>query len=403
MILSLKKQVSDFRRKLRVFVENFFILLPSGKVKANQNLIALWTAPRITNNVGDRALTEGGMALVPAENLVLICRDGEEYAEQLAKLFLFPQIAEAGKFTDFIKYVRKFKREIGSCSAVLIVGADIMDGKYGDRTSVLRWNLARWLASKSVATSLFSMSWNAQPTPAALIAAKAASKAGVKIFARDEISLGRLRNDGLIAEFASDVSFLRRDQVEPDSVVVAHFAKSTKKVLVNVSDWVTDNHEMFEGLVESLKSLPSDYELIYIPMVHYGANTDTAACEKLSNSVPGWILPKLPTPAELRWMAARSEFSISARMHCCLIGFAVGLPSIGLEYQGKFKGAFQTFGMERLAILPEEFATTFPAAFAEVRSSSGELRALITSKIAEIAISSQAPIDYAKSTMNLAD
>ena len=400
MIFALKKRVSRFRRQLRVLVENAYLALPSGKAEENRNLVALWTAPRITNNVGDRALTEGGINLIPAENTILICRDGEEYAEKIAKVFLFPQIAEAGKFTDFIKYIRQFKREVGSCSAVLIVGADIMDGKYGDRTSVLRWNLARWLVSKSVSTSVFSMSWNAQPTRAALDAARSASDAGVKIFARDEISLGRLRSDGLTAEFASDVSFLRRDQIEPAPEIKERFSQSAKKVLVNVSDWVTDDQEMFDGLVSALKSLPSNFDIIYVPMVHYGANTDTVACEKLSTAVPGWILPKLPTPAELRWMAAQSEFSISARMHCCLIGFAAGLPSIGLEYQGKFKGAFQTFGLERLAILPEEFTTAFPVAFAEISSASEELRSLISSKVADVVASSQIPVDLAKSTIN---
>ena len=369
--------------------------MPSGRIKANRNLVAVWTAPRITNNVGDRALTEGSLALIPADNAALICRDGEEYRGEISKLFLFPQSAEAGKFVDFIKYIWRFKREIGSCAAVLIVGADIMDGKYGDRTSVLRWKLATWLKSQSVDTALFSMSWNAAPTLSAITEAKKASAAGVKIFARDEYSLTRLHESGLNAEFASDVSFLRVDQQEPNAQIIAKYAASTKKVLVNVSDWVTDTESMFEAIVAALRSLSDEYEIIYVPMVHYGANTDTVACEKLASRVPGWILPQLPKPSELRWMAARSEFSISARMHCCLIGFAAGLPSIGLEYQGKFKGAFKTFGIEHLAILPQDFETTFPTAFAEVVGNSDQIRTSISAQIPSVVASARIPLDQA--------
>ena len=393
--MPLSRTLTSLRKSLRVQLENVVMALPSRKIKSNKNLVAIWTAPRITNNVGDRALTEGSLALIPASNVALICRDGEEYQDKIEKLFLFPQSAEAGTFADFVKYMRRFKREIGSCSAVLIVGADIMDGKYGDRTSTLRWKLAGWLASKSVDTSLFSMSWNERPTSAALGGAKAACSAGVKIFARDELSLSRLHNSGITAQLASDVSFLRTDQQQPNLQVQEKFSDSAKNVLVNVSDWVTDNEEMFDLIVAALSSLPENYRIIYVPMVHYGANTDTVACGKLADKVPGWILPELPKPAELRWMAARSEFSISARMHCCLIGFAAGLPSIGLEYQGKFKGAFRTFGLADLAILPDEFSDAFPKAFSQVMTDSGEIRKSILAQLPEVVASARVPVDSA--------
>lgn len=390
---------AKIRRTLRVGAENLLIKLPVRRVPANSRLVAVWTAPRITNNVGDRALTEGSLALIPQENSLLISRDGDEYAKSLAKLFLFPQKGEAGKFMDFVRYIRKFKKEIGSCAAVIIVGADIMDGKYGDRTSVLRWDLAKWSAKRSIPTALYSMSWNTAPTQAARDAVIEANLQGVRIFTRDALSLERLNTIGVKAELACDISFLRSDQKEPDAEVVDRFATNSKKVLVNVSDWVTNDEVMFDTIKDALNSLSSDYEIFYVPMVHYGANTDTDACQKLSEHVSGWVLPKLPTPSELRWMAARSEFSISARMHCCLIGFNAGLPSIGLEYQGKFQGAFKVLGLERFAIQPENFVAQFVPAFAEITSNSASLRGAITSQLVDIQQSANKPINYALSAI----
>lgn len=383
------------RRSLRETAETIYLYLPYQKVPENRNLVAVWTAPRITNNVGDRALTEGSINLIPDSNCLLIARDGQEYADSLAKVFTFPQTSEAGRFIDFVKIIKQFKKQIGSCSAVLIVGADIMDGKYGDRTSVLRWNLAKWLANQKVKVQLFSMSWNTSPTSAAKQAALSASKNGVTTFSRDELSVRRLRDLGVKAEFAADVSFLRSNYVEPNDEVQAWFNRPTKKVLVNVSDWVTDDPTMFTGLISALSSLGDDYEILYVPMVHYGANTDTVACTKLANEVTGWVLPKLPTPSELRWMAERSEFSISARMHCCLIGFAAGLPSVGLEYQGKFEGAFKVFGLERFAIKPEEFSAKFLPAFDEIVATNAELRANILQQLPDVTASARVPVDLA--------
>ncbi|MBU6347592.1 MAG: polysaccharide pyruvyl transferase family protein [Actinomycetales bacterium] len=391
---------AKIRQLFRIAAENLFMSLPVRRIPANSSLIAVWTAPRITNNVGDRALTEGSLAFIPRENSLLIARDGEEYAQTLAKLFLFPQKGEAGKFVDFVKYIRKFKKEIGSCAAVIIVGADIMDGKYGNRTSVLRWNLAKWLAERSIPTALYSMSWNTAPTQDAKNAAVAASLAGVKIFTRDELSRERLTAIGAKAELACDISFLRSDEIEPDAEIFARFSSNTKKVLVNVSDWVSDNYAMFETIQNSLRSLSDDYEIIYVPMVHYGTNTDTVACQKLAEQVGGWVLPLLPTPSELRWMARRAEFSISARMHCCLIGFNAGLPSIGLEYQGKFQGAFKVFGLERFAIQPENFVAQFEPAFAEITNSANLIRASIYEQLKEIQKSAEKPVAYALSTIN---
>ena len=390
---------AKFRRNLRIAAENLFIKLPVRKISANANLIAVWTAPRITNNVGDRALTEGSLALIPQVNSLLISRDGEEYAQSLAKLFLFPQKAEAGKFMDFVRHIHKFKKEIGSCGALIIVGADIMDGKYGDRTSVLRWNLAKWLAGKSIPTALYSMSWNTAPTPAAKAAVISASKGGVKIFTRDDLSRERLQAIGVKAELACDISFLRSDQQVPSADIVDWFATNTKKVLVNVSDWVTNDSIMFDEIQKALRSLSNEYEILYIPMVHYGANTDTDACQKLADQVGGWVLPKLPTPSELRWMAARSEFSISARMHCCLVGFNAGLPSIGLEYQGKFQGSFKILGLEHFAIQPDNFVAQFVPAFAEITSNCAALRSEITSQLDEMSASASKPINYALSAI----
>ncbi|NBU32548.1 MAG: hypothetical protein EBS36_05205 [Actinobacteria bacterium] len=347
------------RRSLRETAETIYLYLPYQKVPENRNLVAVWTAPRITNNVGDRALTEGSINLIPDSNCLLIARDGQEYADSLAKVFTFPQTSEAGRFIDFVKII------------------------------------AKWLANQKVKVQLFSMSWNTSPTSAAKQAALSASKNGVTTFSRDELSVRRLRDLGVKAEFAADVSFLRSNYVEPNDEVQAWFNRPTKKVLVNVSDWVTDDPTMFTGLISALSSLGDDYEILYVPMVHYGANTDTVACTKLANEVTGWVLPKLPTPSELRWMAERSEFSISARMHCCLIGFAAGLPSVGLEYQGKFEGAFKVFGLERFAIKPEEFSAKFLPAFDEIVATNAELRANILQQLPDVTASARVPVDLA--------
>jgi len=121
-------------------------------------------------------------------------------------------------------------------------------------------------------------------------------------------------------------------------------------------------------------------------MVTDGSSTDYEACEMLSMATGGKVLSSLPNPGELRWIASRSIFGISARMHCCLLGFAAGMPAIGIEYQGKFKGTFMTFGHLRFAISPANFVDEFSNRFDEILVDHAKLRSELEAQVSDVSL-----------------
>lgn len=351
----------------------------------------IWTAPRIATNVGDRALSIGSLAGVGFANGHLFTRDIFEPITSQAKFTQIDKAVEVAAGSSFGRAFLTVARGAADCDQVFFVGADMMDGKYNPLVSARKWELATWFQKNVGPTSVISMSWNESPKTQAIAGVKSAVAAGVKIFVRDELSKNRLAKLGINATLAFDVSFIATDQKEPSQESGNWFDNAKKNVIVTVSDWVVENPTMKSLLINSLRSIEENYRFVYVPMVTDGQSRDREACVELSELLGGFVLPELPEPAELRWMAQRSAFEISARMHCCLVGFAAGLPAIGIEYQGKFKGAFKAFDLERFVIAPEEFAEKFGGAFAEIVSRHDEIRQEILNKLPAVQQSARLP------------
>src|SRR5215203_4033620 len=90
-------------------------------------------------------------------------------------------------------------RSCHSCTATSfsVIGADVMDGGYGFRSSTNRANLARRMAEIGVDCRILGFSWNASPDPRALSAVRRAAASGVATILRDPRSAGRAQSDGI--------------------------------------------------------------------------------------------------------------------------------------------------------------------------------------------------------------
>ena len=347
--------------------------------------VALWAPPRVKTNVGDGALTAGAIAAIGTDRAIIFTRDTAKAVSEIDREVLIDRAVEVGSYKDFKASFQKLLPSFEQCSSAFLVGADGMDGKYGPDLSARRWQIAQWLQGNGIDTKVISMSWNANPHPISSEAAKRAFDAGVTVVARDTKSQQRLQDMGVDAQLAFDLSFIRTDQVTPDDSIVQWFNSGRPNIIVTVSDWVERNPSMFKLLTDSLKSLASDYQFLFVPMVDDGISVDRDSCERLADEIGGLVLPTIPNPAQLRWMAARSAFGISSRMHCCLLGFAAGMPAIGIEYQGKFEGAFGIFGLTRFVMNEANFEKNFPEALAELVKSNESLKEMILLKIPAVA------------------
>jgi len=379
--------VSDFRQRARLraidkFLDNYKI--PQTQKNGN---VALWAAPRLLTNVGDRALVQGAIAGIGADSTVLLTRDtGFIGLTPNKEVKLSPALA-SGSASDFKTAFMQLATDIASCKKFIMIGADIMDGKYSPEGAWRRWRIAAWMQKNLGDAAVISMSWNESPHAQALSAIKHSDSVGVTIFCRDEISQERLAKENVSSVFAADVSFIRTDKIEPSSEITEWFKSGKQNIIVTVSDWVVNDPEMKQLLIQKLTGLdPTSFQILYVPMVTDGSSTDYEACEMLSMATGGKVLSSLPNPGELRWIASRSIFGISARMHCCLLGFAAGMPAIGIEYQGKFKGTFMTFGHLRFAISPANFVDEFSNRFDEILVDHAKLRSELEAQVSDVSL-----------------
>lgn len=108
------------------------------------------------------------------------------------------------------------------------------------------------------------------------------------------------------------------------------------------------------GLINQLLNV-CDHDLLLIPhtwAAHGHVESDNDACEELLQSVnPNCrhrihILSGSFTAHEIKWVIGRCEFLVAGRMHACIAGLSQGVPTIGVAYSSKFRGVFETVGME---------------------------------------------------------
>lgn len=382
--------VGALRQKARLrSINNFLQSFEITEIEKD-GTTAIWAAPRIKTNVGDRALVQGAVAGLGENSTLLLTRDpGFMGLSANHEVKLSPDLV-SGSAKKFKSAFQQLAKDVSSCEKFIMIGADIMDGKYSPEGSWRRWKVAEWMKIHLGEAAVISMSWNENPEPLALAGASEANLTGVKIFCRDEISMSRLLNSKVDSTLAADVSFTKVEKLPPSDEVVSWLANGKKNIIVNVSDWVIRDNSMQDLLVDALTRIDkSEFQFLYVPMVTDGGSTDYESCSQLSKLVGGHVLSYLPDPGELRWIAGASIFGISARMHCCLLGFAAGMPSIGIEYQGKFRGTFRAFGLERFAISPDKFIEEFPNRVNEIMNNYESIRADIESKVEQMSESAR--------------
>jgi polysaccharide pyruvyl transferase WcaK-like protein len=79
---------------------------------------------------------------------------------------------------------------------------------------------------------------------------------------------------------------------------------------------------------------------------------DDRVCDRLAAMLPGvpTALARIDDPALYKAVAGQLQLMVSARMHPMILAAGMGVPVVGLAYNGKFGGFFELLG------LPPRFA-----------------------------------------------
>lgn len=100
-----------------------------------------------------------------------------------------------------------------------------------------------------------------------------------------------------------------------------------------------------------------DAALLLLPTYDVGHEGDGAACARFAQ-----LLPDVPVhlgliedPTLYKAVTGQLRLMVSARMHPLILAAGMGVPIVGLAYNGKFEGLFDILGIPRRLLWLEEF------------------------------------------------
>ncbi|WP_210479312.1 polysaccharide pyruvyl transferase family protein [Naasia sp. SYSU D00948] len=319
-------------------------------------------APPGGGNIGDQAMfeaflenTEGRVAVVVTSEDDLVV---PPWASGRVRVVVLPG-AVYGRGSARRRDLARYRELLQEASAVSVIGADMMDGKYTIRAAVRRALLAELAALSGVPARILGFSWNASPAPGARRALRSAAAAGVVPLLRDPHSAARARGDGIPGVVETSDMVFAASSTDPALLEESGELSGLGRpyVVVNASALVgrsVDQVPEYERILSFLSS--EDYEVVLLPHVLRGTSNDLDACRAVAEraAAPGvHLIERALSPAEVRALTADAAFVVTGRMHLAIMAFWSGVPAITFSTQGKVSGLMELLGVPELCVDPE--------------------------------------------------
>lgn len=361
---------------VRAFIYLWLLRLRSSKqpaVPTNRDIVLILPdSYSIAGSVGDQALFGGLMKLLQQTGI------------RRARVLCRPNITlplvnglklEAIPLWGRISQARLLAGELAGARALIVVGADTLDGFYSRFESLLKLGIAAFTARQQIPTVLCSFSFNDQPDRATVEAFKTLPPS-VSLLPRDSLSCDRLvKLVGDRVQLTADLAYL----LEP--------AKSSD-LDTTLSEWLAADNYLGEGPVIGWNLSPHSLKLLSHEQQERAAACSAVAITRLVTEhdasvvlIPHDFRPdagdpamlldiysRLPATAQHRVLLAQGPYSASdvkqvcsrfdliltGRMHLMISALDRGVPVIAIEYQGKFSGALAHFHLGQEQLLEPE-------------------------------------------------
>ena len=258
--------------------------------------------------------------------------------------------------------------------AMVVVGADIVDGYYAPHTSARMLMMAQAGARCGMRVAILGFSFNANASPA-LRPLFDELDAAIQVNVRDPVSRRRLaqfsrRDSRLVADAAF---LLQPDHGGADVQAVAAWATARRRQGELVLGFNT--HPMLvkgaspqqiasqvASAVDALGRLCErrPVALLLISHDHRGREGDDVCLRPIAQALEDRLGARLMYPAgrlsaaQLKAVAGCADGIVTGRMHLAIAGLGMERPVAAVTYQGKFEGLFAHFDYpERFLLAPD--------------------------------------------------
>lgn len=291
--------------------------------------------------------------------------------------------------------------------AVLVLGADVIDGSYSAETAMRMLIVADLAARARIPAVVLGFSFSteaAQPVREVLDALHP----DVRLNLREEISLERFRAfTRARPHLVADVAFLLQPSASGAAYVaaaawVAERRAAGRRVFgLNVHPMLLKEAapqslaRLVSACVDAVAAAHAEQRTAWLLLPHdfrghLGDNVCLApAALQLGPRLGADVmhLPGEPGAAELKAIAGLLDGVVAGRMHLAIAALGMGVPVAALTYQDKFRGLFRHFDLpEDLLLAPESIdrAGALRALLARLIDRSDALSVRIEKKLPEV-------------------
>ncbi len=332
---------------------------------------ALILPPAQPGSLGDQAMLRATLATLRQAGFNRI---GILTYDQADRYTIDPDI-QHHQLQDYLSFelkdgLMRFVLHAQKYTHFFLIGADVMDGYYSPKETLAKIELA-WLAERcGLNTSLLGFSFNAHADTACVDALRTLPTT-VAMYARDPVSLARLdQTVGPRAELVADLAFLLRPR---ESSQVRQYAgwiqgqRNNGRIVIGINANALalpdrgneSSHTLIEGyvaIISHLSEQEGNLSFVLIPHDTRGPHSDTMMAEKLFQGLPDAVAPHVlnasasMVASEIKALCGHLDCLLSGRMHLAIAALGMGIPVACVEYQGKFEGLFQHFGIDGMVL-----------------------------------------------------
>ncbi len=307
----------------------------------------------------------------------------------------YPQGGPLGTPTRLLRLMRRYDR-------LYVLGADVLDGHYEDRT------LRRLLLAAAIGrlagrpTTIVGFSYNGTPSAQSRRLLRLLPP-GVRILVRDPASLSRFRKvTRRPAELSADVAFLLEPAAdlsvkaaaleawiarmrELDRTVVAFNAGGASYVPDRGQPDLERIAWTYAAELGSLLRHHPDVAVAVIAHDHRAAVEEHALLRAVLDRIDvdvrdrvSGLVSQAVGAREVKRLMAAVDLVCTSRMHLAVAALGSGTPAISIAYQDKFAGLYEHFSLEPLQLTHAESLVT------------GQLEAFLTDALGQVSALAEA-------------
>lgn len=373
-------QPAKIIRYLLLFLLNYYAILLRFRRHSffyrNRQQSALIVPPASPGNLGDEALIVATIEYLKQINVSQIGLTSSEPARSWQSLGLANETVELSSPLNRTLWQKcRFLQAAGRYEWVYILGADMLDGHYSDRETLLRLNFAALANRSGAKVVILGSSLNSHPTS---VAAQALGNLPpeIRLYARDLISQQRFsqlmnRHIDLVADVAFLLQPNRHTKLAKETIqwIQGQKAKRRKVIGINASMiyvpnlktlTVDDFSQFYTNALIELYNQDEHCSFIFIIHDFRDQKKEEILTNLVFEALPPEMRPdclKIFAPysaAEIKAICGELDFVLSGKMHLAIACLGQGTPVACITYQGKFEGLFQHFELEGLWLEPSE-------------------------------------------------